>query len=119
MALNRFIANDGDLRLWRSEVLSVVTRWQHLVQCQPPDGSRLASGFLVGTDATIVFRITHVGKKRCYYKLLVHKLFLQLTYSDTQVSLPFFTNGIRRIIVHSLSLSTIILHIPFVAEALN
>ena len=44
-------------------VLSDVTIWQNLVQCQPPYGSRLASGFLVGTDAIIVFPVTRVGNK--------------------------------------------------------
>ena len=71
-------------------VLNDVTSWPNLVQCQPPDGSRLASRFLVGTDAIILFLITH--EKICYYKLLVYKLFLQGAYSDTQVSLRFKTN---------------------------
>ena len=66
-----------------------VTSWPNLVQWQPPDGSRLASEFLVGTDAIILFLITRAGKKRRYYTLLVYKLFLQRTYSDTQVSLRF------------------------------
>ena len=59
-------------------VLSDVTSWPDLVQWQPPDGSRLASEFLVGTDAIIVFHnydITRMGKKRCYYKLLVTYIF--------------------------------------------
>ena len=43
----------------------------------------------MGTDAMIVFLITLAGKKICYCKLLVYKLFLQRTYSDTQVSLRF------------------------------
>ena len=61
--------------------LSDVMRWPNSVQCQPPDGSRLASRFLVGTDAIIVFLITRAGKQK-----LLYKLFLQHTYSDTQVS---------------------------------
>ena len=69
--------------------LSDVTSWPGLVQWQPPDGSRLASGFLVGTDAIIVFLISRAGKKRCYYKLLVYKPFWQRTYSDTKVFLRF------------------------------
>ena len=49
-------------------VLSDVTNFPNLVQWQPADGSRLASGFLVGTDAIILFLITRAGKK----KLLLH-----------------------------------------------
>ena len=45
-------------------VLSDVTSWLNLVQWQPPNGSRLASGFLVGTDAIILFLITRAGKKK-------------------------------------------------------
>ena len=33
--------------------------------------------------------VTRAGKKRCYYTLLVYKLFLQRTYSDTHVYLRF------------------------------
>ena len=57
--------------------LTDVTSWQNLVQWQPPDGSRLVSGFLVGTDAIILFLITRAGTKiRCYYKLLRYASFL-------------------------------------------
>ena len=63
--------------------------WQNLVQWQLPDGSGLASGFLVGTDAIILFLITRAGKKRYHYTLLVYKLFLQRIFRCTQVSLRF------------------------------
>ena len=49
-------------RTWLS--LSDVTNCPDLVEWQPPDGSRLASGFLVGTDAIIVFLISRAGKKK-------------------------------------------------------
>ena len=45
-------------------VLSDVTSWPDLVQWQPPDGSRLASGFLVSTDVIIVFLVSRAGKKK-------------------------------------------------------
>ena len=45
-------------------VLSDVTIWPDLVQWQPPDGIRLASGFLVGADSIIVFLISPAGEKK-------------------------------------------------------
>ena len=66
-------------------IFSDVTSWPDLVQWQPPDGSRLASGFLVGTDAIIVFLISREGKKDVTRKLLVYKPFWQRTNSDTNV----------------------------------
>ena len=45
-------------------VLSDVTSWPDLVQWQPPDGSRLVSGFLVSTDVIIVFLVSRAGKKK-------------------------------------------------------
>ena len=41
-----------------------IASWSNLVQWQPPDGSRLASGFLVGTDAIILFLITRADNKK-------------------------------------------------------
>ena len=46
------------------------------------------SGLLVGTDGIILFLITRAGKKMILPHT-VSKLFLQRTYSDTQVSLRF------------------------------
>ena len=62
-------------------VLCRATSWSNLVEWLPPDGSSLASGFVVGTD---------VSKKRCYAHYLI-MLFLQRTYSDMQVFLRLMT----------------------------
>ena len=54
-------------------VLSDVTSLPNVVQWQPPYGSRLVSGFLVNTDAIILFLITRASKQ----KRLLHTLSLQ------------------------------------------
>ena len=61
------------------DTAALYSRWQ------PLDGSRLASGFVLGTASKyfISFKLARV--KRCYYTLLVYKLFTQRTYSDMQI----------------------------------
>ena len=77
-------------------VLTDVMSWPDLVQCQPPDGNRLASGFLVGTDAIVVFLISRAFTKKMLLQIILYKPFCQRTCSDTKVFLRF--NKLLRVI---------------------
>ena len=67
-------------------------KWCHKLAIFEYNGSRemvagLRQGFLWVQMQLLYFLYLARVKKRCYYKLLVYKLFLQRTYSDTHVSL--------------------------------